>query len=68
MNFRANGDDELTRTCKLCGKNIRNTQSSLVNHFKIRHTSQPKVKCPYCDKLCKNKATLRTHKSQKHKK
>ena len=57
-------DKEKVVTCPICGKNNfgkKNPQSGLTRHLKSLHKNDIQVpdnslKCPDCDKICKNQS------------
>ena len=62
-------EKELSIACPICGKNdfgLKNPKSGLTGHMKSLHKNEIKVpegalKCPHCDKICKNSSGLTRH-------
>ena len=67
-------DAKSTITCPICGKNNfgqKNPKSGLTRHLNSVHKGEdiPKaegIKCPHCNKICKNASGLSRHKNYKH--
>ena len=68
LHKRGNGkvEEEITRVCKVCGKEGR--QNEIAQHIEAKHITGLTHTCDICGKKVKTKNALRLHKSTHHKK
>ena len=52
------------RFCNVCGK--EGSMADIMNHIEGNHISGISIPCDLCEKLCKSRNALRSHKSKKH--